>query len=593
MGALWDYGKYAVNPFWAASEDASKRYGGPSVSDLDPAKGYNTAAAGANRAGAMAEQFSGTQWDRQMQGLGQAQGAYNPSQAYWNSTYGAQGPGAFQNWYQQNQSQFNQPTASGGANDSYQNWMKSNPYSQSATSYGQAVGEMGPHNAQNYWNMTAQPGMSGPGAGEQFWAQNQQRYQPQSQQGVAYSVSNMQQPSRSETHQVDTSKAGQAVNMLGDIAVQAQASGRTLHEAAPEVQNYFRGADDVSRYANSQMGQLAGPGIYEQWAASTLNDTNPYIQRQHDQAQKALNQQMAKRGHFSSGGAMEAMGNLLAAQGAEAYREKGNLAQGAQAMGLQRIGQGTQTTQASGAQKLAQGQSLQNLASERVKADQAGMGLSIQASQGQGSLANDIERLKLGAAGQADQSQMARLMGAGQLSGQMDATNLGYLNAAQNAAQSSQAQQLARLMGGYQMNQGLDANQLARAQQLFGMGQGVDQANMARFGMGGQLGNAADQQALARLLGSGQMAGQSQQFGDDRTRDAMAMLFGLNNAQAGLYGNFYGQGGQYSGQAMSDAYNAYANAAALQGQGQTARARMPWDAMNVYSSYQGGAGGRR
>jgi hypothetical protein len=54
---------------------------------LDPSQGYDTAAAGARDAQKQANALSDLQWQRQMQGLGQAQGYTNQLQSLYNSLY--------------------------------------------------------------------------------------------------------------------------------------------------------------------------------------------------------------------------------------------------------------------------------------------------------------------------------------------------------------------------------------------------------------------------------------------------------------------------------------------------------------------------
>jgi hypothetical protein len=54
---------------------------------LDPATGYQTAAAGAKAAQAQSNQLSDLQWQRQMQGLQQSQGYNNQLQSLYNSLY--------------------------------------------------------------------------------------------------------------------------------------------------------------------------------------------------------------------------------------------------------------------------------------------------------------------------------------------------------------------------------------------------------------------------------------------------------------------------------------------------------------------------
>lgn len=54
---------------------------------MDPSQGFDTAAGGAKEAQGQANQLAGVQWDRQMQGLGMAQGYVGNLQALYNSIY--------------------------------------------------------------------------------------------------------------------------------------------------------------------------------------------------------------------------------------------------------------------------------------------------------------------------------------------------------------------------------------------------------------------------------------------------------------------------------------------------------------------------
>lgn len=94
------------------------------------------------------------------------------------------------------------------------------------------------------------------------------------------------------------------------------------------------------KYGMSHVGQYDQPTLLEQFAQQQLNGNNPYYDRLRQQGMDALNQQMAARGHYNSGGALSALGNFSGALGAAQFQDMGNLLGSAGSQGLQRMGQG-------------------------------------------------------------------------------------------------------------------------------------------------------------------------------------------------------------------------------------------------------------
>jgi hypothetical protein len=106
------------------------------------------------------------------------------------------------------------------------------------------------------------------------------------------------------------------------------------------------------QYGMSHVGQYDQPTMLETFAQQQMNGNNPYYDRLRQQGMDAINQQMAARGHFNSGGALSSLGNFAGALGAAQFQDMGNLLGSASSMGLNRMGQGN--TMAAGVQQLQQ-----------------------------------------------------------------------------------------------------------------------------------------------------------------------------------------------------------------------------------------------
>lgn len=112
------------------------------------------------------------------------------------------------------------------------------------------------------------------------------------------------------------------------------------------------------------------------------------------------------------------------------------------------------------------------------------------------------------------------------------------------------------------------------AQQYHQMGDLANQAQsqgQARAGLSGQLANMGDQGDLARLNGLFNQATTAQTLNQGGINSMLGQQTGIDQMGSGLMGQFYGQGGQLSGQSMSDAINAYVNAMQAGANGQQAQ----------------------
>lgn len=93
-------------------------------------------------------------------------------------------------------------------------------------------------------------------------------------------------------------------------------------------------------YGQSHLGGYDTPTALENFANQQLAGDNPYYQRLMQQQNDTINQQMAARGNYNSGGALTALGNADAALNAQQFKDMGDLLGQSSALGLNRLGAG-------------------------------------------------------------------------------------------------------------------------------------------------------------------------------------------------------------------------------------------------------------
>lgn len=120
--------------------------------------------------------------------------------------------------------------------------------------------------------------------------------------------------------------------------------------SAPPGEGYGPGFGE--QYGKDHIGNYDQPTALETFFQQQLTGDNPYYQRLQQQQADQINQQMAARGHYNSGGAMAALGNASGALYADQFANMGNLAGQVSNLELNRYGQGFQ--QAQGVQGMAQ-----------------------------------------------------------------------------------------------------------------------------------------------------------------------------------------------------------------------------------------------
>lgn len=596
---------------------------------------YNQAAKGAEKAAADSRAFAETQWGRAMEGMQGAQGAYGTSQDLWNRYYGNaganRGPGAGEDWWANNggkyndprattgvlnqwQQQMGQPMQQTGAYNQYQQYMQQPSSTQGA--YGYMQGQLQqPMQGQGAYDRNRMANAQ-PGSGEQWVASMQGAYRQPTNSQTFYNnfMGELGNAGRSEQFQVNPGQQD-IYNQRANELYGSQTKPGYLDQNAGEIGSRFRGADDVAQYASRNLPQLESQGIYEQWAESAINGSNPMQDRIREKGLAQLNQEMARRGHFNSGGAGTAIGNYLAEQNAQEFAQKSELAKGAQGMQLQRLGQGQGLAEGSAGNKIGVGSALQGLYAQQDESKLGRDSLAAQIARDNAQQDLASQSLMMQGNRDADAAKLARLQGLSGMAGQADSTSLAQLNSGTDAAFRSQdaarnrglddfsqanqldQTQLSRLIAQMQGAQQNDQTNMDRYKTQFGMAQGVDQSVMDRYGMLGNLAGQEDDGRLGYLNAQGNMAFQTQGANQTRIdsqnaeRDrAFANQFGISEGLANTYSDFYGKGMDASGQAMTNSINANANAAQLRAQGQIANSPMQWakTGADAYATYQTG-----
>jgi hypothetical protein len=117
-------------------------------------------------------------------------------------------------------------------------------------------------------------------------------------------------------------------------------------------------------------------------------------------------------------------------------------------------------------------------------------------------------------------------------------------------------------------NSGLAAQQYSQMGQL---AQNAQNGQNSRVGLSGQLAQTADAGDLSRLNSLFGVAGQAQGANQGQINSMLSQQMGIDNNASGLIGGAYGNGGQLSGQALTDAINAMIQSGQASAQGQQAQ----------------------
>ena len=217
-----------------------------------------------------------------------------------------------------------------------------------------------------------------------------------------------------------------------------------LNREGDYIRSLYQGVKDVQGFAGRNLGQLEREGMFEDFAQTALTGGNPFLERQREKGLETINQQMAKRGHFTSGGALEALGNYNAAADAEAFKYLSDVLQGAQGMGLQRLAQGQGLAEGASGERFRQGGAMQGLATGRESEYMGRAGALDRYEQAEANrMMRDIE-MRAQLAEMADAGRGADADRMAKLAGDTTRSKLDYLTGERDAIQKAQDLMLQR-----------------------------------------------------------------------------------------------------------------------------------------------------
>jgi hypothetical protein len=431
-------------------------------------------------------------------------------------------PGAYEQWYQQNASRYNQPTT--------------------LSSYYQSVaGKFGG-----------------------------QRYQPTTSRDAYSQVQGMfSQPSQGATNarsvadQLRQQSAGEdAMNAaLGyfsgpNNAAQYYGDNRNFYEAEGEIEDYY--ANNGERFQEAGFGENYAQGILQNPELTGLFDNrlvgdeldyfrqplrdlsyseklyesgneglNQWYDLQRQRQQEDLENQMSAMGVFGSGETVEAMYRMREGLAAEQARDMAGLAGQADAERRQRADLLFGASGAAAEEEMARGGLMLGAAGAGLELDRD----AIARLTAGGNLANQsstyaLNRTNAGmnAANTADQSLFAQGAGMAGIGTQMSQAELNRLNSSSAAGLAADTEERQRMMDMFNASLGVD-----------NMGLSAQAADLSWITAGGQLANQVDTGNRDWLNAGGGAAQTAQNMYETRERYGFTDPFAAANAMAGTY----------------------------------------------------------
>lgn len=366
----------------------------------------------------------------------------------------------------------------------------------------------------------------------------------------------------------------------------------SLDVTSAEIPNTFRTATQGGQFFDATANEYLGPGIFERRMAAALGENDPLLARVRERGQDAINQQMAARGMYASGGALDALSQYNAQLDAENYRNLLDLSRQGQEAQFQRLGAGQGAAGAASGEALNRGGALQGIAEtqrdlelrerEMDAGQRAAFGTLISGAAGQ---ADQVQNQRLGMqtnlAIAADQQNLANTMGqadiyqgadAGELarmdallrgSGQADDAEIARIMSGQNIVRDLDQDTLARLGLGGQLASQADATQLDISEQLMSIGSQIDASTLARVTGIADMAQNADQSRLASLGLYLDTAGNVQQMNDQQWNTYLNIMGELGATGAGVVTSLAPVGIETSAEAQGEGLNAYGDALGL------------------------------
>jgi hypothetical protein len=448
-------------------------------------------------------------------------------------------PGAYENWYQQNASRYNNPTTL----SSY---------------YQQVAGQFGgqrfqPTTTQSAFNNTA----------------DRLRQQTYGMGNAQYVSQALQNPSMGE------GTMGRAADMLGgnNRTGEYYQQERSFFGAPGDVERYYDQTGDQfqragfgENYAQNVLGSNELTGLYdnrlvggeldyfrdplralsnsEQLYNSGNQGLNTYYDRENQKAQEALQNRMAAMGVFGSGETVKGMAEIDADMGAAHARDMAALAGQADQQRLGRAGMLRDFAGAAADEEMARG---------GMMLEGAGMGLQLgrdaisRLSQG-GQLANLASRYGLD-----------RTVEGGELARSADDSRTNQATALGNVGRDMSSELRQRL--DLSARTGLDADEQERLRlaDYFGNAESLDRLGLDSrtedrqwVDLGGRLASDVDQGNLDWLNAGGDAADLAQQRFEQRERYGFLDPMALGSAMGNTYGTISGANTTEQGQMSAD-----------------------------------------
>lgn len=392
--------------------------------------------------------------------------------------------------------------------------------------YDQLVSQMSNPTYSQGAYAAAAPSLTGPTVSAGFYGANSGYY---TTPGAAETTYGVVAPQYGNVNGAANANAA-AMSMVG--------GPNALDQNAGAIASGFNSANHVQQFADRNGSAYNAPGALERFAASDLAGTNPYYQMLQQQGTDALNQQLAARGAYGSGGALGTLAKFTGDLSAQQYQQEGQLQGAAQSAQMQRLAQGGTLAGQESAEAMSRNLALQNLFNQQFQDTNAAANTLIAGGTA------------------ADRSKLDALAG---------------LTTAGNDAQS---QANARMIAGQNAAAAADSSTVNAATALGALGASSDASLNARNQTLSTAANNADTQGLNALNDMFNQGDKTQQDQETRIRDMQDEYLKSLALQTGLYGLFYGNAGNIENQDLTNAVNANANAGQLQGQGDIARQKM-------------------
>lgn len=445
-------------------------------------------------------------------------------------------PGHYENWYAQNASRYNQPTALSSYYQSvsgklqgqrFQPTNSQGAYNQLQSTYSQP--SYGMNNAQDVSQQLRQTsqgeGYMGQAAG-MFGGPNQASDYFSANQDFYRTPGDIESFYRNNAGMFENAGYGEGLSqemlgstpwgdvqgmlnqqMFGDQAIADMQNRSTNNRRASSVYNTNQdvtGTNLVGAELDYFRDPLRAQSYSEQLYESGNQGLNTFYDRENQKAQQALADRMAAMGVFGSGETVQGMAEIDADLGAAQARDMAGLAQQADQQRLARADQLTGMASAAGQEELARRDLLRQMGvdADNIALGQAGLMMDaygLASQEGLGKIDRYLagQNTRLGAIDRAlatDQLGLDRLgLGANvaNMSSRygLDRTNSGMDAAsAADASRWQQAQglantgnmmssaELARLTGSADIGLARDAEERARMDSMFGAAQGLDRS---------------------------------------------------------------------------------------------------------------------